>query len=118
MKLLPALVERDLPSFGAAVKEMQQLLGDHFAPLQGGSRFTSPHVGACLDALDRAGAHGIGQSSWGPTGFAFAASAGEADRLAVTARRYAGSAGLDIRICRGLNEGADISARMTADAPL
>jgi beta-ribofuranosylaminobenzene 5'-phosphate synthase len=118
MKLLPALVERDLPGFGAAVKEMQQLLGDHFAPMQGGSRFTSPHVGACLEALDRAGAYGVGQSSWGPTGFAFAPSPGEADRLAMTARRYAGGAGLDIRICTGLNEGADISARMTADAPL
>jgi beta-RFAP synthase len=118
MKLLPALVERDLPGFGAAVREMQQLLGDHFAPMQGGSRFTSPHVGACLEALDRAGAYGVGQSSWGPTGFAFAPSSGEADRLAMAARRYAGSAGLDIRICTGLNEGADISARMTADAPL
>jgi beta-ribofuranosylaminobenzene 5'-phosphate synthase len=118
MKLLPALVERDLPGFGAAVKEMQQLLGDHFAPMQGGSRFTSPHVGDCLEALDRAGAYGVGQSSWGPTGFAFAPSPGEADRLAMTARRYAGSAGLDIRICTGLNEGADISARITADASL
>ncbi|MFL5062873.1 MAG: beta-ribofuranosylaminobenzene 5'-phosphate synthase family protein [Xanthobacteraceae bacterium] len=118
MKLLPALVERDLPGFGAAVKDMQQLLGDHFAPMQGGSRFTSPQVGACLQALDRAGAYGVGQSSWGPTGFAFAASPGEADRLAMTARRYADDAGLDIRICTGLNEGADISARMTADAPL
>jgi len=118
MQLLPALVERDLPDFGAAVKEMQQLLGDHFAPMQGGSRFTSPHVGACLEALERAGAHGVGQSSWGPTGFAFAPSPAEADRLAALARRSAGDAGLDIRICTGLNEGAEISTRITADAPL
>jgi beta-ribofuranosylaminobenzene 5'-phosphate synthase len=118
MQLLPALVERDLPGFGTAVKEMQQILGDHFAPMQGGSRFTSPHVGACLQALDRAGAHGVGQSSWGPTGFAFAPSPGEAERLAAAARQAVGNAGLDIRICAGLNDGAEISARMVADAPL
>lgn len=116
MQALPALAERDLASFGAAVKEIQQLLGDHFAPLQGGSRFTSTPVGACLQALDRAGASGVGQSSWGPTGFAFAASPGEAERLAALARQDPAGRGLDIRVCTGLNAGADITARMSADA--
>ena len=115
MKGLPALAECDLPSFGAAVRDMQLLLGDHFAPMQGGRRFTSPEVGACLDALGRAGAHGVGQSSWGPTGFAFTSSAAEADRLAGLARQSHGK-GLDIRVCTGLNRGADITARVIADA--
>jgi len=118
MQLLPALVERDLPSFGLAVTEMQQILGDHFAPMQGGSRFTNPYVGACLEALERAGACGTGQSSWGPTGFAFAASPGEADRLAAIASQSQRNTGLDIRVCAGLNEAVGISARMTADAAL
>ena len=74
MKALPALAEADIASFGAAIKELQAVLGDYYAPAQGGHRFTSPAVAAWLDLLDRAGAHGIGQSSWGPTGFAFAAS--------------------------------------------
>ena len=72
MKALPALVEDDLANFGAAIKELQIRLGDYFAPVQGGTRFMSPDVAAVLDALDSAGARGIGQSSWGPTGFAFA----------------------------------------------
>jgi beta-RFAP synthase len=111
MKALPALVERDLPNFGAAIAELQLRLGDYFSAVQGGSRFTSPQVAAGLDLLAREGAHGIGQSSWGPTGFAFAASQVEADRLVSIAR---GHAGLDIRVCKGLNRGAEITTAVHA----
>jgi beta-ribofuranosylaminobenzene 5'-phosphate synthase len=111
IKALPALAERDLPSFGAAIRQLQQRLGGYFAPAQGGSPFASRAVAAVLATLEAAGAHGIGQSSWGPTGFAFAASAEEADRLAVLARRCPHSEGLDIRICSGLNRGAEIVAQ-------
>lgn len=109
MKALPALAEHDLPDFGAAIAEIQERLGDHFAAVQGGSRFTSPQVASCLDALRREGAHGIGQSSWGPTGFAFAASQAEAERLVALARGHESSRGLDIRVCKGLNRGAEIT---------
>jgi predicted sugar kinase len=111
---LPALAEQDLAQFGAAIAELQQRLGDYFSPRQGGSRFTSPHVAACLDLLAREGAHGIGQSSWGPTGFAFAASEIEADRLVSIARRHDSGAGLDIRVCKGLNRGAEITTAVDA----
>ncbi len=116
MQALPGLADRDIAAFGAAIKELQAVLGDHYAPLQGGRRFASPAVAACLDRMDRAGAHGIGQSSWGPTGFAFAASPLEAERLAAMARRDEGSAGLDILLCAGLNHGAEI-ASAAAEAP-
>jgi predicted sugar kinase len=109
MKALPALVEADITNFGDAITELQAVLGDHYAPAQGGHRFTSPAVAACLDVLRRAGAHGIGQSSWGPTGFAFAPSAEEAERLAGLARSDPAGRGLDIRVCPGLNHGAEIA---------
>lgn len=109
MKALPALAEADIASFGAAIKELQAVLGDYYAPAQGGQRFTSPAVAAALDLMDRAGAHGIGQSSWGPTGFAFAPSADEAERLAEIARRDPACRGLDIRVCPGLNHGAELA---------
>ena len=110
MQALPALADHDLAGFGAAIKELQMRLGDYFAPAQGGSRFTSREVAAVLDALDGAGAFGIGQSSWGPTGFAFAPSPEEADRLAEIARQHPSGRGLDIRVCTGLNCGAEIVA--------
>jgi beta-RFAP synthase len=114
MKALPALAEHDLAGFGAAIAELQQRLGDYFSAAQGGSRFTSPQVAASLDLLAREGAHGIGQSSWGPTGFAFAASEVEADRLVNIARGHARHEGLDIRVCKGLNRGAEITTAVHA----
>jgi beta-RFAP synthase len=113
MKALPALAEHDLAAFGAAIAELQQRLGDYFASAQGGSRFTSRQVASCLDRLKREGAQGIGQSSWGPTGFAFAPSQAEADRLMSIARGAASEA-LDIRVCKGLNRGAEITTAVDA----
>jgi beta-ribofuranosylaminobenzene 5'-phosphate synthase len=117
MQTLPALAECDLVSFGSAIKELQAHIGDYFAPRQGGRRFSSPAVAAGLDLLHRAGAHGVGQSSWGPTGFAFAASSDEAHRLVMIARDHPSCRGLDIRICAGLNRGADIKTHAVAGPP-
>src|SRR6185295_7964183 len=66
---LPALLEGDAEDFGLAIGELQRVIGDYFAPAQGG-RFTSPRVAEALTWLEREGLAGVGQSSWGPTGFA------------------------------------------------
>jgi beta-RFAP synthase len=108
MQALPALAEADLPRFGEAVTELQRRVGDYFAPAQGG-RFSSPHVAAALAWLEAAGVAGFGQSSWGPTGFAFAASAAEGAALMAEAeRRWGGS--LRFRLVKGRNRGAEIAA--------
>jgi beta-ribofuranosylaminobenzene 5'-phosphate synthase len=62
--LLPALVEHDLAEFGAALSRIQRLVGDAFAPVQGGT--FHPQAAPVVDALLRLGAAGAGQSSWGP----------------------------------------------------
>lgn len=116
MQALPSLAEHDIVNFGSAIKEMQAQLGDYFAPAQGGNRFTSPTVTAALDILDRSGGFGIGQSSWGPTGFAFAPSAQEASRLLTTVRTHPDCQGLDFRICTALNRGAEISVHAAENA--
>jgi beta-ribofuranosylaminobenzene 5'-phosphate synthase len=105
MQALPALAERDLQNFGAAITAIQGYVGDYFAPSQG-ARFTSPDVGAALRRLAEAGATGIGQSSWGPTGFAFAANDSEAHRLASLVEASFATKRLDLLICRVLNRGA------------
>jgi beta-RFAP synthase len=109
MQALPALAESDLSHFAAAINEMQRFLGAYFAPLQGGHAFSSPDVAAALDLLEDEGAVGRGQSSWGPTGFTFAPSAAAAERLVQFARNHPRCRGLDIRACKGLNHGAEIS---------
>jgi beta-ribofuranosylaminobenzene 5'-phosphate synthase len=106
MQALPAVVERDLPAFGAAIAHIQRCLGDYFAPAQGGSRYTSARVGDIMLRLEQAGAHGIGQSSWGPTGFAFAQSSAEADALIAAVAALAKPSGLMLRICKAANHGA------------
>jgi beta-ribofuranosylaminobenzene 5'-phosphate synthase len=62
--LLPGLADRDLTEFGAALTRLQRLVGEAFAPVQGG--IFHPRAGALVDALLRLGAAGAGQSSWGP----------------------------------------------------
>src|ERR687893_2982096 len=62
--LLPGLVERDVEEFGEALTRVQRLVGDTFAPVQGG-RF-HPRAGALVEALLRGGAAGAGPSSLGP----------------------------------------------------
>ena len=108
MQALPALAEADLPRFGDAITQVQERLGNYFAPTQGG-RFTSPRVAAALAALRRLGSPGVGQSSWGPTGFAFAWDEAEAGRLRDALLADSIAAGLDIQVRRPLNRGARIS---------
>ncbi|QXX75368.1 beta-ribofuranosylaminobenzene 5'-phosphate synthase family protein [Methylovirgula sp. HY1] len=108
MKALPALAERDLVAFGEAITSIQTSLGDYFAPAQGGARYTSPKVAAVMATLAHHGAKGIGQSSWGPTGFAFAESDDEAQRLVNRVRENSAQGNPVMLICKGINHGARI----------
>ncbi|RWE54841.1 beta-ribofuranosylaminobenzene 5'-phosphate synthase family protein [Mesorhizobium sp.] len=108
MGIMPALIEHDLPAFGAAVAAIQMLIGTHFAPAQGGV-FTSKRVERVAHGLNEAGAVGIGQSSWGPTGFAFAPSQDAAVSY-VSAVQQTVEDGIEIRIVKGRNSGAKISS--------
>jgi len=94
MGMLPALVEARLAEFGAALSEVQRLTGP---------------TAAVVQALRAAGAQGVGQSSWGPTVYALAATDDEADRLADAAR---GPSGAGAFIWRGpfQNTGAVVQA--------
>ena len=65
MKLLPSLVERDIKGFGEALTEIQTVIGDYFAKVQGGT-YSSTAAAECIELLQKLGAYGAGQSSWGP----------------------------------------------------
>lgn len=105
-RVLPGLVEANLEEFGPAVSEIQRVVGDHFAPAQGG-RFASPRVAGALRWVEAQGVHCVGQSSWGPTGFAIVGSESEAQRLTEGLRTQGEVArGLDIMLAKGRNTGA------------
>jgi beta-ribofuranosylaminobenzene 5'-phosphate synthase len=65
MALLPALVEGQLDEFGAALTQVQRLVGECFSPVQG-DRFANPLSAELIGAMLEWGAAGAGQSSWGP----------------------------------------------------
>jgi len=106
MRLLPGILEADLDAFGSGLTEVQEIVGSHFAKAQGGSPWSSQAVGRIAGRMAAAGATGIGQSSWGPTGFAFVASETAAASLYSSLFEEAKAGGLEILIVRGRNAGA------------
>jgi beta-ribofuranosylaminobenzene 5'-phosphate synthase len=87
MKLLPALVEHDIDSFGQALTEVQHLVGDSFATAQGG-RFAHPVSEDVIRLMLAAGAKGAGQSSWGPTVYSLSPNRPQAEQLATVVREF------------------------------
>lgn len=105
---LPAIECRDFASFSEAVGHLQKAMGAYFAPLQGGP-FTSKRVEAVIERLRAKGIAGLGQSSWGPTGFAFAPSRPEAENLLQMAQKADDSGVLQFRLANARNAGAEIA---------
>ena len=106
MQLVPGLMEADIETFGTAITEIQTIVGGHFASAQGGSPWASAAVGRTTRALKERGAFGIGQSSWGPTGFAYISSEESAERLYDSLIEAARADGVEILIAKGRNRGA------------
>lgn len=111
MRVLPGAATADHAAFAAGVNALQRCLGEHFAAAQGGSAWTSPTVGRLLDWVRaRCGDEAaVGQSSWGPTGFAILSSAAAARTLLADA----GTAGvvdasLKLDLVGARNRGAEI----------
>ncbi|HXY99966.1 MAG TPA: beta-ribofuranosylaminobenzene 5'-phosphate synthase family protein [Stellaceae bacterium] len=109
LRLLPGLAEWDFAAVSQALGAIQSELGDYFSAAQHG-RYSSPAVAAALGWAAAQGVAGIGQSSWGPTGFALVESEERARSLAeALGRRFASDGTLSLHIVAGLNRGADIS---------
>ena len=107
LAFLPGVARAELELAGPAIAEIQRIVGDHFAPFQGG-RFASPRVAAALARVEEAGIAAVGQTSWGPTGFALLPDEETGRRLldgiapAFPDLRFA--------LLRGRNRGAEVEA--------
>lgn len=111
MRVLPGAAGAEFAPFAAGLTRVQRLLGGHFAPAQAGQVFASAAVGRLIEWV---GAHtpaGVGQSSWGPTGFAVLPSADAAEAI-VAAARAAGlvDAALVLHTVRAREHGAALTA--------
>jgi beta-RFAP synthase len=110
MRLLPGLAEEDFTAVASSLGEIQDRVGDHFAPVQGG-RYSSPRVTAVLEWLRSRGLSGVGQSSWGPTGFVLVEDEARAGTLIAELERRFADIALSFRLCTARNEGATIHTR-------
>lgn len=111
LQLLPGLIERDFAAVSESLGEIQCRLGEYFSPTQNGI-YSSTAVAAVMAQLQRAGLAGLGQSSWGPTGFALVESAEHAGALVADLETSAGArSGLEFRVVGARNRGADITFR-------
>ncbi|MFD0987544.1 GHMP family kinase ATP-binding protein [Methyloligella solikamskensis] len=107
---LPALTEGYFDRFCEIIGHLQSVMGLYFAPYQGGP-LVSENVSAAVHWLRGEGYRGVGQSSWGPTGFAILPSEQESDRLLADAAKRDEFSGLRFELARGCNEGALIECR-------
>lgn len=67
--ILPALAERDLPTFGEALYDYNRRAGEMFRPIQGGV-YSHARTATIIEGLRSQGIRAVGQTSWGPTVFA------------------------------------------------
>jgi beta-ribofuranosylaminobenzene 5'-phosphate synthase len=80
MQGLPALVEHDFHGFSDFIGALQTYNADYFGPAQGGA-YASQSVASILNALKQQGYRGLGQTSWGPTGFVLLPSRADAVKM-------------------------------------
>lgn len=109
MRVLPGAAGGDFDAFAAGLDRMQQLLGEHFKPAQGGSAWSSPAVERLMGWWRERGERALGQSSWGPTGFAFVPSAAHGAQLVREAQAAgAVASGLRCSLVAVRNDGARV----------
>lgn len=109
LELLPALSRRHFEEFAHAVGHFSRLVGDYFAPQQGGWFADRRMESLALD-LETRGWLGVAQSSWGPTIAIFCSSEAAAEQLIGEVLAQPPWADCQTRIVRGLNRGAELAA--------
>ena len=105
MVILPSLVGKNFNEFSSAIGKLQKIVGTHFSPIQGGV-YSNPDIADIMSYVEKKGFMGIGQSSWGPTGFILTNSDTSAHKLVKDIRQKFLCKDLKIEIVQGRNKGS------------
>lgn len=103
--LLPAALECDLDAFGTSLYELQQLAGACFRSAQGGI-YADPMLAQVVQFVREQGITGVGQSSWGPTLYAFCEADEQAGQLARAVRQRYHLAAEEVMVTCADNRGS------------
>ena len=110
MKLLPALVDRDIKNFGEALTEIQVTVGENFSSVQGG-RYSNSLIADGIGYMHKQGTYGVGQSSWGPAFYGLVGNQGEAEKVQLKMQAFLGEdEGGEVFVAKANNRGAIIKA--------
>ncbi|MFN3919591.1 MAG: beta-ribofuranosylaminobenzene 5'-phosphate synthase family protein [Methylohalobius sp.] len=104
---LPAMAEGRFEDFCACLAEVQRANGEYFAPAQNG-RYASQEVAQVLSWLEGQGWIGVGQSSWGPTGFCLLPDPDTAEQIKQALMAEFAASGLRFQVVKSRNRGAEI----------
>lgn len=109
MKMLPALVEKDIEVFGQSLMEVDRKVGEYFKEVQGGV-YREKITQSLIDCMLDAGSCGAGQSSWGPAVYGLVEDS-RAQKLESAVDSFMKEKGLKGTIIRthANNRGAEIS---------
>lgn len=106
--LTDAVQRADLLAFGAYMVDLQAYNGAYFSPVQGGL-YASEDVKNALNWLQQNGVACVGQSSWGPTGFAVIESPEQAENLLKQVKlAFADRLNLSFTQCSAKNTGVEL----------
>ena len=110
--ILPALIQRDYQNFAKMLRSMQNTIGDYFSAVQG-HRYADQGVREVLEYLHGQGIECIGQSSWGPTGFAIVENPESAEQVVAQLEQKFANADLSVRwqVTSANNHGHDLNIK-------
>jgi beta-RFAP synthase len=107
MEILPSAIERDFSQASESIGRFGRLVGEYFAPVQGGV-FADERMRRLAERLEARQIRGVGQSSWGPTLFILCPGAAFAEDLARELASESAACDCEFTIAAPLNRGATI----------
>lgn len=113
-ELLPAAAEANFERWSEAVHHYNRESGQLFAAVQGGP-YNGPAIEAWVERLRGLGVRGVGQSSWGPTVFAFCDSEQQAAELGSRIRSEIGEPA-EVTVAAPANRGRELRELSSPDA--
>ncbi|MBA3314735.1 MAG: hypothetical protein M3552_19405 [Planctomycetota bacterium] len=106
-QILPGLDQSDFARFAGGIADFNRLVGEHFAPIQGGV-YGHPLIRNLAESLNETKWPYLAQSSWGPAAVAPCESEGSANELIAFLNRHVSQDEAKMFVAKPMNHGATV----------